>query len=159
MCILGLLMQIRSGTLLQRCWCWCEETTKTTSASSIWEEAHRGPKGRIKCFSNSWVIAQFPTAQNTFSICLFFQFNTKHTLSFSSASSFSCWRKHLTVVILYVGQARATHVCLDCGYIYTLSKPFEEQVLSWFLVSLWFWLYYCWLLCSFWIFWSVLLNC
>jgi hypothetical protein len=35
-------------------------------------------------------------------------------------------------------KARATHVCLDCGYIYTLSKPFEEQVLSWFLVSLWF---------------------
>jgi rubredoxin len=24
-------------------------------------------------------------------------------------------------------KARATHVCLDCGYIYTLSKPFEEQ--------------------------------
>lgn len=22
---------------------------------------------------------------------------------------------------------RATHICLDCGYIYTLSKPFEEQ--------------------------------
>lgn len=25
-------------------------------------------------------------------------------------------------------KARATHICLDCGYIYTLSKPFEEQV-------------------------------
>ncbi|XP_076945670.1 uncharacterized protein LOC143616842 [Bidens hawaiensis] len=24
-------------------------------------------------------------------------------------------------------KARATHICLDCGYIYTLSKPFEEQ--------------------------------
>ncbi|GAB2228497.1 hypothetical protein Droror1_Dr00022618 [Drosera rotundifolia] len=24
-------------------------------------------------------------------------------------------------------KARATHVCLDCGYIYTLQKPFEEQ--------------------------------
>jgi len=24
-------------------------------------------------------------------------------------------------------KARATHVCLDCGYIYTLAKPFEEQ--------------------------------
>ncbi|KAK9120457.1 hypothetical protein Syun_018074 [Stephania yunnanensis] len=23
--------------------------------------------------------------------------------------------------------ARATHICLDCGYIYTLQKPFEEQ--------------------------------
>ncbi|KAL8234159.1 hypothetical protein R6Q59_020259 [Mikania micrantha] len=22
---------------------------------------------------------------------------------------------------------RATHICLDCGYIYTLSKPFDEQ--------------------------------
>ena len=25
-------------------------------------------------------------------------------------------------------QARATHICLDCGYIYTLQKPFDEQV-------------------------------
>lgn len=25
-------------------------------------------------------------------------------------------------------QARATHICLDCGFIYTLSKPFDEQV-------------------------------
>ncbi|KAG6579648.1 Protein MET1, chloroplastic, partial [Cucurbita argyrosperma subsp. sororia] len=24
-------------------------------------------------------------------------------------------------------KAKATHICLDCGYIYTLSKPFEEQ--------------------------------
>lgn len=24
-------------------------------------------------------------------------------------------------------KARATHICLDCGYIYTLSKPFDEQ--------------------------------
>ncbi|GMP25188.1 hypothetical protein CsSME_00002170 [Camellia sinensis var. sinensis] len=24
-------------------------------------------------------------------------------------------------------QARATHICLDCGFIYTLQKPFEEQ--------------------------------
>lgn len=24
-------------------------------------------------------------------------------------------------------QARATHICLDCGYIYTLTKAFEEQ--------------------------------
>jgi rubredoxin len=24
-------------------------------------------------------------------------------------------------------KARATHICLDCGYIYFLSKPFEEQ--------------------------------
>lgn len=24
-------------------------------------------------------------------------------------------------------KARATHICLDCGFIYTLSKPFEEQ--------------------------------
>ncbi|KAK9144183.1 hypothetical protein Sjap_004086 [Stephania japonica] len=23
--------------------------------------------------------------------------------------------------------ARATHICLDCGFIYTLQKPFEEQ--------------------------------
>lgn len=25
-------------------------------------------------------------------------------------------------------QARATHICLDCGFIYTLQKPFDEQV-------------------------------
>lgn len=25
-------------------------------------------------------------------------------------------------------QERATHVCLDCGYIYFLPKPFDEQV-------------------------------
>ena len=25
-------------------------------------------------------------------------------------------------------QARATHICLDCGFIYTLPKPFDEQV-------------------------------
>jgi hypothetical protein len=141
-------MQITSGTLLQRCWCWCEETTKTTSASSIWEEAHRGPKGRIKCFSNSWLLHNFQQHKTLFPSACFFN-SIQSILFFSSASSFSCWRKHLTV-ILYVGQARATHVCLDCGYIYTLSKPFEEQVLSWFLVILWFWLYYCWLLCSFW---------
>ncbi|KAK1325893.1 hypothetical protein QJS10_CPA01g03005 [Acorus calamus] len=24
-------------------------------------------------------------------------------------------------------QARATHICLDCGYIYTLSKSFDDQ--------------------------------
>lgn len=24
-------------------------------------------------------------------------------------------------------KAKATHICIDCGYIYTLSKPFEEQ--------------------------------
>lgn len=24
-------------------------------------------------------------------------------------------------------KARATHICIDCGFIYTLSKPFEEQ--------------------------------
>ncbi|XP_074275953.1 uncharacterized protein LOC141599743 [Silene latifolia] len=24
-------------------------------------------------------------------------------------------------------KARATHICLDCGFIYTLPKPFEEQ--------------------------------
>ncbi|KAA0055114.1 hypothetical protein IC582_022099 [Cucumis melo] len=24
-------------------------------------------------------------------------------------------------------KAKATHICLDCGYIYTLSKPFDEQ--------------------------------
>ncbi|CAI0426422.1 unnamed protein product, partial [Linum tenue] len=24
-------------------------------------------------------------------------------------------------------KARATHICLDCGYIYTLSKSFDEQ--------------------------------
>ncbi|XP_034710166.1 uncharacterized protein LOC117932947 [Vitis riparia] len=24
-------------------------------------------------------------------------------------------------------KARATHICLDCGFIYTLTKPFEEQ--------------------------------
>ncbi|BBG98469.1 rubredoxin family protein [Prunus dulcis] len=23
--------------------------------------------------------------------------------------------------------ARATHICIDCGFIYTLQKPFEEQ--------------------------------
>lgn len=27
-----------------------------------------------------------------------------------------------------LSQARATHICLDCGYIYFLPKPFEEQV-------------------------------
>eukprot|EP00252_Welwitschia_mirabilis_P016804 TRINITY_DN3726_c0_g1_i3.p1 TRINITY_DN3726_c0_g1~~TRINITY_DN3726_c0_g1_i3.p1 ORF type:complete len:226 (+),score=32.21 TRINITY_DN3726_c0_g1_i3:201-878(+) len=26
-------------------------------------------------------------------------------------------------------KARATHICLDCGYIYTLSKPFDEQAI------------------------------
>ncbi|KAK3403674.1 hypothetical protein EUGRSUZ_K00099 [Eucalyptus grandis] len=25
-------------------------------------------------------------------------------------------------------KARATHICLDCGYVYTLQKPFDEQV-------------------------------
>lgn len=29
---------------------------------------------------------------------------------------------------LNVFQARATHICLDCGYIYTLQKSFDEQV-------------------------------
>ncbi|XP_057506905.1 uncharacterized protein LOC130790053 [Actinidia eriantha] len=24
-------------------------------------------------------------------------------------------------------KARATHICLDCGYIYTMTKPFDEQ--------------------------------
>ncbi|KAL5769907.1 hypothetical protein ACOSP7_014061 [Xanthoceras sorbifolium] len=24
-------------------------------------------------------------------------------------------------------KARATHICLDCGYIYTMQKPFDEQ--------------------------------
>ena len=24
-------------------------------------------------------------------------------------------------------KARATHICLDCGYIYTLKIPFDEQ--------------------------------
>ncbi|KAK3403672.1 uncharacterized protein LOC104424288 [Eucalyptus grandis] len=24
-------------------------------------------------------------------------------------------------------KARATHICLDCGYVYTLQKPFDEQ--------------------------------
>ncbi|XP_058183761.1 uncharacterized protein LOC131301461 [Rhododendron vialii] len=24
-------------------------------------------------------------------------------------------------------KAKATHICLDCGYVYTMSKPFEEQ--------------------------------
>lgn len=24
-------------------------------------------------------------------------------------------------------KARATHICLDCGFIYTLSKPFDDQ--------------------------------
>ncbi|KAJ4773023.1 Rubredoxin family protein [Rhynchospora pubera] len=24
-------------------------------------------------------------------------------------------------------KAKATHICLDCGYIYTLSKPFDDQ--------------------------------
>eukprot|EP00250_Pteridium_aquilinum_P011623 c20202_g1_i1 orf=344-1141(-) len=24
-------------------------------------------------------------------------------------------------------KARATHICLDCGYIYTLTKPFDDQ--------------------------------
>lgn len=28
---------------------------------------------------------------------------------------------------MHMCQARATHICLDCGYIYTLQKPFEEQ--------------------------------
>ncbi|CAI7786252.1 unnamed protein product [Closterium sp. NIES-53] len=27
-------------------------------------------------------------------------------------------------------KARATHICLDCGFIYTLSKPFEDQPAS-----------------------------
>ncbi|KAL6972233.1 hypothetical protein U1Q18_031921 [Sarracenia purpurea var. burkii] len=25
-------------------------------------------------------------------------------------------------------KAKATHICLDCGYIYTMQKPFEEQL-------------------------------
>jgi hypothetical protein len=25
-------------------------------------------------------------------------------------------------------QARATHICLDCGFIYFLQKPFDDQV-------------------------------
>jgi len=25
-------------------------------------------------------------------------------------------------------QARATHICLDCGYIYFLPKSFDDQV-------------------------------
>ncbi|XP_024386075.1 uncharacterized protein [Physcomitrium patens] len=28
-------------------------------------------------------------------------------------------------------KARATHVCLDCGYIYTLSKSFDDQPEDW----------------------------
>jgi hypothetical protein len=27
-------------------------------------------------------------------------------------------------------QARATHICLDCGYIYFLPKSFDEQVIK-----------------------------
>lgn len=32
------------------------------------------------------------------------------------------------VLHLSTMQARATHICLDCGYIYFLQKPFDEQV-------------------------------
>ena len=31
-------------------------------------------------------------------------------------------------IVLSLLQARATHICLDCGFIYTLPKPFDEQV-------------------------------
>jgi hypothetical protein len=27
-------------------------------------------------------------------------------------------------------QERATHICLDCGYIYTLQKSFDDQVIG-----------------------------
>ncbi|MBA0761128.1 hypothetical protein Gotri_023814 [Gossypium trilobum] len=30
-------------------------------------------------------------------------------------------------VVSRILQARATHICLDCGYIYTAQKPFDEQ--------------------------------
>ncbi|KAJ1390865.1 Rubredoxin-like domain [Sesbania bispinosa] len=35
-----------------------------------------------------------------------------------------CYITELSICIL---PARATHICLDCGYIYTLQKPFAEQ--------------------------------
>ncbi|KAF3536227.1 hypothetical protein F2Q69_00018928 [Brassica cretica] len=30
-------------------------------------------------------------------------------------------------IVLCLFSARATHICLDCGFIYTLPKPFDEQ--------------------------------
>ncbi|KAB2598879.1 hypothetical protein D8674_001799 [Pyrus ussuriensis x Pyrus communis] len=33
----------------------------------------------------------------------------------------------LTAVIIFNAEARATHIYLDCGFIYTLQKPFDEQ--------------------------------
>ncbi|KAF3330319.1 hypothetical protein FCM35_KLT03673 [Carex littledalei] len=33
----------------------------------------------------------------------------------------------LIFILKFCLQAKATHICLDCGYIYTLSKPFDEQ--------------------------------
>ena len=32
-------------------------------------------------------------------------------------------------------QARATHICIDCGFIYTLQKPFDEQARTQLLVA------------------------
>eukprot|EP00850_Spirogloea_muscicola_P022035 SM000273S10245 [mRNA] locus=s273:65016:69533:- [translate_table: standard] len=33
----------------------------------------------------------------------------------------------VTLVVARGGEERATHICLDCGYIYTQAKPFDEQ--------------------------------
>jgi rubredoxin len=32
--------------------------------------------------------------------------------------------------LIKIMQARATHICLDCGYIYFLPKSFDEQVIK-----------------------------
>jgi len=43
----------------------------------------------------------------------------------------SAWSLRMRVINCkypFFFQERATHICLDCGYIYFLPKPFEEQV-------------------------------
>lgn len=90
------------SVLWQRCGSRCKAADEKASSSSVRPDPDRSSEGEI--------------ATNLQITCeqIRIPFFLVSSCDFVSAAFF---------------QARATHICLDCGYIYTLQKPFDEQVI------------------------------
>lgn len=116
---------------MQRCCSRCQKTTEAPSSSSFWPKVDGCSKGKAY---RHIILSIFIFTL----IVVWFEF----FLSFCPGYFFPLFplNSNINCLIGSPFQAKASHICLDCGFIYTLSKPFEEQASL--LLSAFFSLFY-----------------